>query len=339
MNNFTKYLILFIIIIVMVIGCSIDPIAPFDWGDGNDYLCVKHPDSTAFDKLLKIDNGNHDDLLNVINFVVTPDEENFLINSGINGIWRVGINNEDQELISGGLWVSDNHLSLSNDGGIVVFSSRGDIYTVNIEGSNLTQITDTPDDYEDYPGFAGLTDDILFTCIYNLNEQNQYHTISRMQFDGSGRENLVIENSRAPVRFSYPAVLGTSGKIVYLVKGDSPGVELLNLGDGSLDRVFSEEMHDDRISISANGEVFAFSGSHGYAVSNDQGDIILEHFNSYDFQSLSLSPDGTRIVYTKNHDIKVKTISSGAETPYCDGEQPYWQGEEIYYLLDGTHWL
>lgn len=338
MNKQFKHFFYLIILLLSIYGCSVEPEGPYWDSDYNDYLCVRYADGTSVEKLMKIDNGDHEELLDVINFVVTPDEQNFIVNSRINGIWRVGILNDVEELISEDLWVRRNQLSLSSDGSKIVFSARGEIYSVNVDGTDLTQLTNTPDDYEDYPGFAGDDDDILFTSIYNLNEPQQYHTVSRMKEDGTNRENLVMEISRAAIRFSYPTALGNSGKIVYLVQGDDSGLDCLDTIDGSLNRFYTEELHDKRISVTEDGETFAISGNNGYAVLNAQGTILLDKFGSYDYRGAVMSPDGNRIIITKNHDLIIRDISSGIEEVSFRGERPFWLGEKIYYVLDRTYY-
>lgn len=337
MNKLISYLFMISLAVVLLVGC-VGPIFEHDY---NDYLCVRYADSTSFEKIKEIDFNNDDisELLKVENFVVTPDEQNFIVNSGINGIWRVGINSDEEMLLTNDLWVKNDQISLSYDGSKVVFSARGDIYSVNVDGSALTQLTNTPDDYEEYPGFTEAEDKILFTCINNLNEPQQNHTICKMNNDGSGRENLVMDNSRAAIRFSYPTVLGESGKIVYLVHGDESGLDCLDTADGSLNRFYSEELHDRRISVSTDGEIFSISGNHGYAVLNAQGTILLDKFGSYDYRGAVIAPDGNRIIYTKNHALRIRDISSGIENESFSGEQPYWMGEKIFFVLEGTYYL
>jgi len=325
MNKLFLNLIVIAIITIIVTGCD------GQFPRSKTYLCVTDSDSINIEKLMRVSLSSNDDYLLVNNYAVTPDEEYLIINNGASGIWRVDRDGDNETLLSDTLWVRSTEISLSNDGSVLAFVARGDIYRVNVDGSNLTRLTDTPEHYEDCPGFYGEDNKLLFTCINNINQVQQYHTVSSMNFDGTGRENLVLENSRAAIRFSYPAYLAEASKVVYLVHGDDSGVDCVNLDDGSLTRFISGEIFDNRIHVSDDGSRFAVCFSAGSKVITSTGEILYEDSYGYSDESCSISPSGLKIAVSDNYNTEITNLDTNVKRS-ISGIKPFWRGNNLYFI-------
>ena len=325
MNKLFLNLIGIALITIILTGCD-GPITR-----SKSYLCMTDSDSISVVKMFRVSYYQNDDYMFVNNYIVTPDEENIIVNCGSNGIWRVDKNGDDETLLSDTLWVRSTELSLSDDRSVIAFVARGDIYRVKVDGSDLTKLTDTANDYEDYPCFYGVDNQILFTSINNINEIQQYHTVSTMNFDGTERENLIMENSRAAVRFSYPAYLPQGDKVVYLLHGDDSGVDCLNKSDGSLTRFLNGDMRDNRISLSDDGSRFAVTSLASSIVFSSTGDIIHQDSYGYSNQNTVISPSGNKVVLSDDTDSTILNLDTDIERR-ISGTQPFWVGNNIYYI-------
>lgn len=108
---------------------------------------------------------------------------------------------------------------ISRDGTKLTFSN-GDIYIMNIDGSNLTNLTNTSDIIELYPQFSSDGDFIVYTTILDT-----FYSISVIDEFGNNKIE-VISNSIKYYDYSYSRFNVSGEKIFYKFTGLPRGLYL-----------------------------------------------------------------------------------------------------------------
>ena len=95
------------------------------------------------------------------NVQFTPDGSRIIMNKGNNGIWSIKIDGSDlTQLIP--FSVNTESPSISSEDMKIAFSN-GDIYTMDIYGTNLQNLTNTINVMEGYPNFSFDGSQIVYT--------------------------------------------------------------------------------------------------------------------------------------------------------------------------------
>lgn len=155
-------------------------------------------------------------------------------------------------------------------------SANGDIYVFRPsanEGTELTNITNTPDVFEMCPTWSN--DGEMLAFMFKSAETSPWQ-IGKITFFGSGFEQ--ITNSIAGENFFYPAWSPDGGKITYVVSGqDGDTVYIMN-ADGSnsvpLSETFPNKSSVSQAAWSLDGQQIAFFHHHDSVV-----DLIVLNFD------------------------------------------------------------
>jgi TolB protein len=147
---------------------------------------------------------------------------------------------EEKRLIEAGLGV---HPSWSPDGKKIMFVSYragtdSDIYTMNVDGSELIQVTNTDDYSEWVPRWSPDGRRIVSYGDYTLSADHKMYILN---MDGSGRMAIGPENARRPswspdgtkILFNAPLNAGNIKRVLFMTNSD--GSDLYQLTNSSDD--------------------------------------------------------------------------------------------------------
>lgn len=328
--------ILLVVIMFFLILCSGCFDLTDEYGDYyEDWLSKINPDSTGFNKIVEITYNNYQDLLRVYNFLITPDESYFIVNSRLSGIWRLNISGGNPQKISDTLWVRQTELAISNDGSMIAFTARGDIYRVNVDGSALTRLTNTPDDYEDHPDFYPNDENLIYTKIVSLYDSTQYHSICKMDIDGNNHEELITSISREEQLYTYPIVIPDLSYILFNTFGENPCISSYDIENNDVSCIFTGDIPDQRISITDDGsKILAIDYYHVYVI--DKIGNILTDINEitsvYSYYNATFSPDGSFIILSKYNDLYIYHVLENSSGFLQYGCLPFCFNNRIYFI-------
>ena len=305
-----------------------------DFPQNENWLSKIKPDSTDFQKLIEVTYESPTDYIKIHNFLVTPDESYFIINSGFNGIWRIDIDGNNPTKISDTLLVRKTELAFSDDSNWITFASQGDIFRVNVDGSSLIQLTDTPDDYEDHPDFYFDDEKIVYTKINALDDSTQSQSICSMDNDGSNQIELITTISREDQVYTYPMKLPESDLILYNYWGDNQGIYSYDMNNYQILCIFEGTIKNNRISTTEDGSKI---------IAVDRYDIfVIDHFGSKFFEVTEstylyytngfLSPDGSYIIVTSYDNLLMYNMLENNLEHFQKGFLPCCFDDNIYFI-------
>ncbi len=301
-----------------------------------DWLSIINTDSTGFHKIVEVSYNNHRDRLKVHNFKVTPDESYFIVNSGIHGIWRLCINGNDPTKLSDTLWVRQTELAISNDGEMIAFVSRGDIYRVNVDGSDLIRLTNTLEDYEDHPNFYPNNEEIVYSKIVDLADSSQYHSICKMNINGNNQTEILSNISRTEQLFTYPIILPNSNLILFNSFGENPSINTHDTSNGESSIIFTGDISDKRLSVSSVcSEIIANDYNNIYII--DYSGLVLidiRELTNKSFDDAVFSPDGSFIALTDYNELYEYNFGNSTLRFLQNGVLPYCFNNCIYFIWD-----
>lgn len=199
----------------------------------------------------------------------------------------------------------------SPDGSRLVFvgssiaSQTDEIYIINADGTGLTQLTYTPDEYEYVPSWSPDGTQIAYSSSPVGSPTTQ--DIFVMQADGSNKLQLTFHPRQeyAP-RWSPNGskILYTSDRDGYYHKifvMDSDGTNAVKLGDET-------EIHEWFGSWSPDGQQIVFASDGDIVTMNHDGTgrvNLTQHIHPYISSFPSWSPDGSQIVFESRQDDNV----------------------------------
>jgi eukaryotic-like serine/threonine-protein kinase len=211
--------------------------------------------------------------------------------------------------------------------GQIVFSSdrderRGELYLINIDGSGLTRLTNSPGG-DDEPAWSHDGSQIAFE-----SDHDGEYDIYKMNADGSGRIRLTDNN----VRDLSPSWSPDGGRIVFQSDRDTPkgsfNIYVMNADGSGQTRLTSSPGYDGCPDWSPDGETIAFArnqdGKVGiYLMKPDgSGQTLLAENGGCPVWS----PDGRRIAFTarvglSNNDIFVMNADGSGRTTLVSGPE------------------
>jgi TolB protein len=169
------------------------------------------------------------------------------------------------------------------------------IFTINADGSNLTELTNNASFRDLHPAFSPDGSKIVFS------RNAQIHTMSS---DGSNAMDL-IPNSGGTTWEVFPQ-WAPNGNIISFVKGFANEAEIYTVfSDGTnLKRLTNNSALDDEAEWSPDGQKIAFTSNRSgynaiYTMNWDGSNQTQITFDNQDY-SPSWSPDGTKIVFNRN---------------------------------------
>jgi len=301
-----------------------------------NYLYVVDTDLDDYHEILEVDydNNNHD-LLKVINFIVNPQQTSFILNGGSKGIWQLDIDGSDSRKLTDTLWVRKTEIAISHFGTMILFSSRGDIYRVNINGSNLVRLTNTPDDYEDHPDFYPDDLKIVYTKIVSYEDSSKYYSICRMDINGNNQEEIISSGTKDDYYYTYPLVLPGADKILYNKFGENPGICSYDVNTQEENKIFSGSyLPNKRISMTEDGsKIVAINYSVPYIIDPDGNVLynIQEITGDYYFRA-KISPEGNYLTLECYDELYKFDFSDSTVHLIDTGTLPYCFTDRIYYI-------
>lgn len=124
--------------------------------------------------------------------------------------------------------------SPADSGKIVFFSWRGDgthLYTVNVDGSDITQLTTGKDAVYRYPSWSPDGQKIAY--VYESGDYNEYSELYIMDADGSNQVQLTNSETKAANK-SFPAWSPNGQQLVFERAGQMRGdfnkhIQIINI--------------------------------------------------------------------------------------------------------------
>ncbi|MBW4623061.1 MAG: PD40 domain-containing protein [Cyanosarcina radialis HA8281-LM2] len=222
-----------------------------------------------------------------------------------------------------------------------------DIYRVNVDGTGLTQLTNSPE-LDRYPDWSPDGQQIVFVSYRDRPPQDCCGDIYVMQADGS-KVTRLTQDAYFP---SFPK-WSPDGKQIVFVANDE--IYVINSDGSKRTKLVGNKDKNGQLVInsspvwSPDGKKIAF-GSNGISVINADGSDRINLSNDSDDYAPSWSPDSKKILYTKtkmagdaknlqaiDRNIWIADIQ-GANPPkkLAEGSDPTWlaNGQKIAFTCE-----
>jgi Periplasmic component of the Tol biopolymer transport system len=247
-----------------------------------------------------------DDSLENVQF--TLDDMKIIINRGLGGICSMNTDgSEYKELTSKS--VGSELPSLSPDSTKIAFST-GDIYTMDIDGTNLQNLTNTPDVQEGYPNFSFDGSKIVYTT-----RQDSINSIYIMDTNGANKRRI-ISNSTKYYLYSYPIFNANGDTIFYKYIGQPRGLYSINVDGTNNTLLYEGYVGYTFPSIAADGTKIVFYVSNDIFIMNGDGTDITRLAEG---GSPMISSNGEKIVFGG---VKIMNSDGSGLTKLEYGGQP-----------------
>ncbi|MCP4724396.1 MAG: DUF5050 domain-containing protein [bacterium] len=190
---------------------------------------------------------------------------------------------------------------LSPDRSKVLFNAEGDLWVVGIDGTNLTRLTDTPDNATIYQRWSPDGTKIVYTMLGTIGEYS--YDIFVMNADGTNKTNITT-NDHPDFR---PIWSNDGTKIIYhtdIFNDEEGGWDLCMVNsDGTGYRIIYEgtleDMAHGHSDWCSSYDKFLFTagslqedGIYEYNMVTESYNLIIEYASGGIY-----SPDGSKIVY------------------------------------------
>jgi len=259
------------------------------------WFCTVNTDGTNLN-YLRESVGHH--------FVVTPDSERVILFGG-NYIYSMNIDGSDFKTLNDSIGSSSLGPSPSvaeTPGGTkIALSNNRDIYEIDLESGEITNLTNTPNITEYHPHYSYDGSKI----VYSTNKENDsLITISIMDYNG-GNKNVVIEHKNPTFDYSSfdcPCFSINNDKIFYIWSGQSSseidiGLHSYNIEDSTNQYLFQGFLPNSLLSMPADGsKVVFYSYSNIIYIMNEDGSN-LTNLGEADLYRPVISSDGSEILF------------------------------------------
>ena len=293
---------LFIITLVVLTGC--------DWYAGEriiyeDWLCTVNTDGTDLN-YLRESVGHH--------FIVTPDSERVILFS-TGHIYSMNIDGSDFVLLNDSLGSYCSSIAETPDGTKIVFSHflhNNDIYELDLESSEIKNLTNTPDinEYEPYYSHNG-------TKITYITTHDTVATINIMDYNGDNKSIVYeYENQELDYRpFHCPCFSINDDKIFYVCVGKiseiNHGLYSININGSDKKYIFDYYVGNFPVSMPADGSKIVFCSFDSLYIMDEDG-FDLTNLGEADLYRPVISSDGSEILFA-NHSYIYIMNSDGSE--------------------------
>jgi len=254
---------------------------------------------------IAIINSNGDSLNYIIkeraeNIQFTPDNKKIIVNREEKGIWTMSLDGTDYKALTDSLLVHFALPSICTDisgctritfAAYSTEKSFSDIYIMNIDGTNLQNLTNTPEVRDRYPHFFPNGDSIVYAT-----ESDSLITISIIDKDGDNSRTIISNTptSKLVQRYYYPRFNKGGDKIYYKFIVENGGLYSINIDGTDNTLLFEGHLESHFLSMPDDGSKIVFScNSHIYLMNID-GSGILDLGRG---GSAMISGDGLKIVF------------------------------------------
>jgi len=275
--------ILLIISLLFILSCCTVPVEEPEWVDA---IFIMDDDGNNVTHLI-------DDCPENVQF--TPDGTKIILNRW--SIWTINIDGTECKPIMDSLSVLSELPSIYSDSlgyTKIIFSayrdekSPSDVYIMDIDGTNLQNLTNTPDVQEGYPNFSFDGSKIVYTT-----RQDSINSIFIMDANGANKSE-VISNSTKYYLYSYPIFNSNGDTIFYKYTGLPRGLYSINVDGTNSTLLYAGYVGYTFPSISADGNKIVFYVSNDIFIMNGDGTDITRLAEG---GSPMISSNGEKIVF------------------------------------------
>lgn len=245
-------------------------------------------------------------------FVVTPDSERvILFNEHL--ISSMNIDGSNLTTLNDSIGSSYRtylpSIAETPDGTKIVFSYYSEIYEMDLENNEITNLTNTSDISERFPCYSNDGTNIVYTT-----KKDSIITVSVMDYNGANND-MVVEYKNPTLDYSYfkfPYFSIDGEKIFYIWYGDSTceidrGLYSYNIGDSTNHFLFEGSLPFG-ISMPTDGSKILFYNydNHIYIMNEDGSN--LSDLGEADYYRPVISSDGSKILF--EYDIRLFIMNS-----------------------------
>lgn len=331
--NKARELVLLIVASFLFVSCEF-MLAPSEGKiDYSNWLVRTDTLGIEFNKLINF-SRHPQDLIQIENYIVTPNQEYIIVNKAFNGIWRHDHNGRNPLKLSDTLWVRDTEIALSSSGSMIAFTSRGNIYRVNLDGSDLTKITNSPHDNDDFPDFYENGDKIIYTRENSYADSAHYYSICSINIDGNEFEEILKLGERAMQVPTYPLYIKDKNLILYKELESKEGLYIYDIESQNLNCLFEGNIMKGRIKITQDKNQIITNDGYRVYVIDLSGNILQNIYEdtSESFNNYSISSDGKILTLGDFDELYMMSSSSDSLRYIGDGESSIIIENNIYYV-------
>lgn len=307
-----KKIILFTItisfIMIILSGCDLfyEEIPMYE-----DWLCTVNTEGTDLN-YLRESMFRH--------FVVTPDSERVILFS-TGHIYSMNIDSSDFLLLNDSLGSYCSSIAETPDGTKIVFSHflhNSDIYELDLESSEIKNLTNTPDinEYEPYYSHNG-------TKITYITTHDTVATISTMDYNGDNK-SIVYEYGNQELNyrpFHCPCFSINDDKIFYVCVGKiseiNHGLYSINIDGSDKQYIFDYYVGNFPVSMPADGSKIVFCSFDSLYIMNEDGSD-LTNLGEADLYRPVISRDGSEILFEYGIRLFIMNIDGSGRRKLID---------------------
>ena len=256
-----------------------------------------------------------------------------------NKLFLVNINGSDSTLLTDTLIVwGQPSISLTEPK--IVFSAYKDIFTVNLDATGLTNLTNTSEATERYPCFSPNGYEIIFsTSIYSWS-RNYY--INRLNIN-SGKLDTLAANNEYPYKHLAFSPDGTKIYFnAYINNTKWSNVIYVMNSDGTYQLQLYEDINiADYLSISPDGSKIVYNDYHNLYVMNSDGSGITQIETAIKPRNSHISHNGAKkivySIYSITGDIYIIDINGSNERKIHRGFKPTFSPDDSKIAFSGSY--
>jgi len=241
----------------------------------------------------------------------TPDGTK-IIGGSSQSLWSIDIDGSNFVILNDSLGNS-RELTFRPDGEKMVFSSwdyyNADLYLMDIDGSNIQNLTNTLQIAETKPQFSPDGNFILFIKADRTDLDNQIYSICYRDIEGTF-ENEIVSFTLLIDGLRYDLALWSgSERIIYAFSGypsgSSQGIFSVNINGTDNTQLFEGFIHSQTFSISQDGSKIVFEFDHEIILLNSDGTGSI---NLGFGVNPIISPNGEKIVFATYAGLTIMNI-------------------------------
>jgi len=277
------------------------------------------------------------------NYMISSNQEFAIMNYGIKGIIRYEIEGGEETKISGDRWVRSCEPDISADDQSVTFASEGDIYLVNADGTELINITNTPDDYDSYPSFNEDGLSVVYSSNLNYLENDSLYAVCIVTIDDFEiSEIFTMEN--VGYKLIYPLWSEQySSYLFHYISNNSSSDSLSGVWkflQGVPVHIYNSVPNETKLMISSDGgKLLTYSFGAGQVI-NISGILLFDTRDiSYGIYDVFLAENGSYLMYNKSDNIYIYDFMSQESRNIVNRvyNQAILAGDRVYFFNYNTY--